>query len=134
MPAGSGLRKNEPYFNTCLLVLVQLVLGRQQFEELAAGAILQDEVELLLVLEAGDHLHQEGVVDASQYLLLGHDVLLLILLDDVFLLEDLEGEQLAVGLAGDQADLGVGALADDRVVGEVVDADLLVHADYIAIN
>ena len=69
-----------------VLVLREGVFGCEQVEELSPGTVLQQEVELLFVLEAHAQLHQEGVLDGSQDLLLSHYVLLLVLLHDVFLL------------------------------------------------
>lgn len=47
------------------LLLCEFVLDREQSEQLAAGAVLEDEVEFFVVLEGGFEFDQEGVIDAG---------------------------------------------------------------------
>ena len=96
-----------------LLFFGEFVLSGEEAEQLAAGTVLQEEVEFAVILETHFHADEEGVLDLGEYLFFGHDVLLLVLFEDVLLLELLEGIELVVLEVADEHHLGVGALADD---------------------
>lgn len=38
-------------------------MGGKEFEKLTPRAVLQHEIQLFLVLETGDHLHQEWMAE-----------------------------------------------------------------------
>lgn len=69
-----------------LLCLVEPLPFGEQSEELPSRTVLENEVELSLVLKGGMYLNEEGVVDFSEDIPLGHDPLSLILLLNIFLL------------------------------------------------
>lgn len=61
------------------------------------------------------------MIEFTEDILLGHDVLLLVLFEDVLLLEDFHCVDLLVLLAADQQHLRVGAFADHRQPRVVVE-------------
>lgn len=48
-----------------VLILCEFVLGGEEAEEFSAGAVLEEEVEFLVVLKAELHLDEEWVFDLS---------------------------------------------------------------------
>ena len=64
----------------------EFILEGEQPEEFTPGAILEYEVEFILILEALLELDEEGMLQFAQNILFSHDILLLILLDYVLLL------------------------------------------------
>lgn len=111
--------------------LVEASRPAQIRKDLAAGAVLQQHIQSLGVLEAGNHGGDEGVAgDGGEDVALVADVLDLLEADDVDLPEDLEREDLAGVLALaigelDQPDARKGAGAQGLDQLEVVlDQDL----------
>jgi hypothetical protein len=74
-------------------------------EELAAGRVVQHEVQLLLRLEGVVQAHDEGVVDRAQHAALRARVLHLLALHDVRLVQHLHRVQLLVRLLAHQRHL-----------------------------
>ncbi len=87
-------RRSEPYVKTSLLYLIEAFLLGEESKEFPALAILENEEYLLLILEGGMDLDEEGVIDLSQDVPFHHHALHLVLLLDVLLLHGLDGEEL----------------------------------------
>jgi hypothetical protein len=91
-----------------LLVFSEMVFEQKEVEELASGAVVQDEVKFFRGLESGVQADEEGVLYLGQDVFFCHDVLLLVILKDVFFVQDFQGVQLGVWLEAGKDDLGVG--------------------------
>jgi hypothetical protein len=102
-----------PGIEPCLLLRNPFPLG-QQVEELAAGAVVEHEVELLVGLEGRVQMDYEWVREFAQDSALRHGLTLLPRLLQLFLLKDFEGVELMGLKVSAQDDLGVGAFSDDR--------------------
>ncbi len=96
------------------LLLGEFVLEGEQPEELAAGTVLQYEVEFVLILEALLEFDEERVLQLAEDGLLRHYVLLLVLLDHVLLLQHLHRVHLLVAQATHQQHLRVRPLPYHR--------------------
>ena len=68
------------------LFFAELVFNLQQTIEFSAGAVLQDKVKLLFILEGEIEAHQERMVHTCENLPLRHDLLLKVQLGDMLLL------------------------------------------------
>lgn len=79
-----------------LLIFGEFILSREQTKQFPSWAILKQEVQLPLILEAHLKLDEEGMLNDRKDLLLRHYMLLLILFEDVFLLEHLQCIELVV--------------------------------------
>ena len=90
----------------------EFILEGEQPEEFTPGAILEYEVEFILILEALLELDEEGMLQFTQNILFSHDILLLILLDYVLLLEHLQSIELVVLQLPHQQHLRIGSLSD----------------------
>mmetsp|Transcript_122498 Transcript_122498/g.305938 ORF Transcript_122498/g.305938 Transcript_122498/m.305938 type:complete len:211 (+) Transcript_122498:548-1180(+) len=92
-------------------------------KELAPGAILQDEVELLGCLEGVVQRHDKRVRDGLQDVPLRLSVLDLVALDDILLPEHFHRiHAVLFVLVPHEHDLAVGTLADDLHQREVIEA------------
>ena len=56
---GSVRQKTELYIRQAVLIFGELILSRQELEKFTPWAVLEHEVELFLILEAGDHFNEE---------------------------------------------------------------------------
>ena len=74
----------------------EFILEGEEAEEFSAGAVLEYEVEFILILEALLEFDEEGVLNGGEYFLLCHYVFFLVLLQDVLFLEHLQCVQLVV--------------------------------------
>mmetsp|Transcript_16554 Transcript_16554/g.55914 ORF Transcript_16554/g.55914 Transcript_16554/m.55914 type:complete len:315 (-) Transcript_16554:198-1142(-) len=84
----------------------------QMAEQLAAGAVVQNEEKLVPRLERSVHAHDKGVVHVAQHRALRPRVLHLVALHDVFLFQNLHGENAPRRRLPNKEDLAEGALAN----------------------